>query len=205
MWLPLGVVLYIDFLSACTAGGSLCASLEHLSGAGALLLQLYGLSHPADSRLRDMSILAALLFVVNNWSIGAVGAAGVNLLLAARVYASARLDKVGPASRLGWFCIFSFSTTLAMILPGVTPLALLLSASSLWIGYAYFYQEGAGLRVSLGLNKLLWIANAVTYDSTWQVVLCVLGALASFVGAWRVRERQAPESREHKAASTVVS
>ena len=175
-----------SLFSVCFTDSFWCDALEHLTGAVALLLQLYGLAHPEDKRLRQMSVLAAIVFALNHFSVGAVGAMGVNLLLAVRTHMSNRLLGASQATRLFWFVLLSLGTTLALLLPGVTPLSLFLTLSALWIGYAYFFQAGVALRMSLGINKLLWLANAFAYDSEWQVLLCMLGAGASFFGAWRV-------------------
>lgn len=194
---------FLSVLNACAPGGWFCTALEHCTGAAALVLQVYGLAHPQDTRLRQMALIAALMFVFNNFAIGAVGAAGVNLLLAIRVYASAQLENSAPGPKLLWFMAFTAGTTLAMLAPGVTALSLVLGASSAWIGYAFFYQTGVALRVSLGINKLLWIANAVAYDSGWQVILCLIGGVASFVGAWRVYQAQTASARTDSMLGVV--
>lgn len=194
--------LFLAALNVCSPGGLACSLLEHVTGAVALILQLYGLSHPQDKRLREMSAIAALVFALNHFSLGAVGAAGVNVLLAIRVQASIYLERSAPIPKFFWFCAFTAGTTAAMLLPGITPLALLLGASAVWIGYAYFYQSGISLRVSLGINKLLWIANAIAYDSVWQFALAALGGAASFVGAWRVYQAQAASGSSATATSS---
>ena len=184
----------VSFLSVCFTDSFWCDALEHLTGAVALLLQLYGLANPEDKRLRQMSVLAALVFALNHFSVGAVGAMGVNLLLAVRTHMSNQLQGASRKKRLLWFVLLSMGTTVALLLPGITPLSLFLAFSALWIGYAYFFQAGVALRMSLGINKLLWLANAFAYDSVWQVVLCLLGAGASFFGAWRVAQEARQKS-----------
>ncbi|MBW8461871.1 MAG: hypothetical protein K0M68_03965 [Acidovorax sp.] len=45
---------------------------------------------------------------------------------------------------------------------------------------------GIRLRLVIGMNCLLWLSNAVIYESPWQFATGCLAAGAAFIGAWRI-------------------
>lgn len=158
---------------------------EHLTGALALGLNVYALASSKDGRLRELSTLASVTMLAHNLFIGAMTAAALHTLFILRTRTSTWLLEAG-AVRKRWACAGFVSATLAFGAATYTGgVSALLMAGSCCVTTAFFFSRGAVLRAVIGLNSLVWLVNAVVYDSAWQFASGVLGAGSAALGVWR--------------------
>lgn len=142
--------------------------------------------HRNDGHLRRSSMMAALLWALNNLLIGAETAAALSVLSAGRTATSVALARKAArlrAASCGAFMLLALAIALATWegLPSA-----LTATASLMSTWAMFYFAGVRLRLVLLVGAVLWLAHALIYGSWEQAFAQVLAIGASAYGAWRI-------------------
>ena len=103
-----------------------------------------------------------------------------------RNYMVIRPDKLSARMKI-WLCAaFICATWLAAVATWSGPLSIALALGSSCVTYAFFFLGGIRLRLVIGMNCLIWLSNAIVYESPWQFATGCLAAGAAFTGAWRI-------------------
>ena len=103
-----------------------------------------------------------------------------------RNYMAIRPDKLSARMKI-WLCAaFICATWLAAVATWSGPLSIALALGSSCVTYAFFFLGGIRLRLVIGMNCLIWLSNAIVYESPWQFATGCLAAGAAFTGAWRI-------------------
>lgn len=168
------------------------AVLVHATGLCALALNLVALVCNCERRLRVRSGIAGMVWALNNFLLGANGAAALSVVSAGRTATSAvTLHGAGLQRRVafGGFCLL----TLAIgVLTWVDWTSTLILAASLISTYAVFHLTGRSLRWVMLAVSAMWMVNAWSYGSWEQMAANVLSATASLIGACRVGRAAEP-------------
>jgi hypothetical protein len=163
---------------------------QHLidaTGIVALSLNVTGLLRPNDRSYLKTSGWASALWAFNNLLIGAHTAAALSALGVGRqASAAALLDRPGRVKALAFAAIVAATLAIAGLtwngMHSVFPLA-----GSLTATIAVFLLRGTAMRAAMVLVNLLWLTNAVTYGTWWQIVANGVCGGAAAVAAWRAR------------------
>jgi hypothetical protein len=162
--------------------------LQHFvdaTGFIALALNVSGLIGQDDRMLVKTSGWASAVWALNNLLIGAHAAAALAAISVGRqAIASTLQNDQGPRKTLA-FAALVMSVLLAGVLTWNGIGTLFLLGGSVTATYAMFYLRGAGLRLAMVLVSVLWMYNAVTYGSWWQIAANVVAGGAAAVAAWR--------------------
>ena len=85
-----------------------------------------------------------------------------------RNYMAIRPDKLSARMKI-WLCAaFICATWLAAVATWSGPLSIALALGSSCVTYAFFFLGGIRLRLVIGMNCLIWLSNAIVYESPWQ-------------------------------------
>ena len=153
------------------------------AGATALALNISGLAHPNDRTLRTKTGVAAALWAVNNFLMGAYSAAALSLVSASRQATVNAVDARGSRVRQSAFAAFMALTLLAGWLTWSGPVSAFTTAGSLLTCVAVFHLRDARLRWAMVASAALWMVNALVFNSWWQVAANLLAAAAAAWGA----------------------
>lgn len=160
--------------------------LIHATGMSALVLNVIALVRTCERSLRVQSSLAGVIWAFNNMLLGAHTAAALSLVSAGRTATSAATLQSDESLRR--VIVLGFAL-LTLVIGAVTWhgwSSVLLIIASLLSTYAMFYLRGRPLRWSMLAVSALWMVNACTYDSWYQIVANAATAAAALYGAWRV-------------------
>lgn len=165
----------------------------HATGIIALILNVAGLIVKNDSTLRKNSFLASMFTIAHNAFIGSATATVLCAIIFLRNYMAIRPDKLSVRKKSLLCGAFIAATWIAAAATWSGAISAVLAFGSSCVTYAFFFLTGYRLRLVIGLNCLLWLSNAVIYESPWQFATGCLGAGAAFIGAWRIvrRDQQA--------------
>lgn len=167
----------------------------HATGIIALVLNVAGLIVKNDSALRKNAFFASLFTIAHNGLIGSATATALCSIIFLRNYMAIRPDKLSARKKAMVCGAFMAATWLAAAVTWSGPISAVLAVGSSCVTYAFFFLAGFRLRLVIGMNCLLWLSNAVIYESPWQFATGCLAAGAAFIGAWRiVRNDQKPQS-----------
>ena len=161
--------------------------LIHASGLFALMFNIKGLVRPCDRTLRRTTGFAALLWSVNNFLLGAHTAAALSVVTVGRQMSAQSVQQAPQARRL-LACLGFMALMLGIaVFTWHGPITLVTTAGSMLATYAMFYMHGARLRLAMVGVSLLWMANAVAFDSWEQAAANVASGAAAAWGAWRIK------------------
>jgi hypothetical protein len=167
----------------------------HATGIIALVLNVAGLIVKNDSALRKNAFLASLFTIAHNALIGSATATALCSIIFLRNYMAIRPDKLSARKKTMLCGSFMSATWIAAAVTWSGPISAVLAVGSSCVTYAFFFLSGFRLRLVIGVNCLLWLSNAVIYESPWQFATGCLAAGAAFIGAWRiVRKDQQAQS-----------
>ena len=172
--------------------------LVHATGLAALGLNLRGVLTRHDRRLRATTGVAALLWALNNFLIGAETAAVLSIIAAGRQAGSVAAER-RPRIQ-AWTCAAFIALNIAAGIvtwdgwPSVE-----IVAASVAVTYAMFFLSGVKLRLVMLVSAILWGFNAVAFHSWEQILANVLCAVAAMLGAWRASRLQGSTPRESAA------
>lgn len=168
--------------------------LIHACGMVALLFNIKGLVRPCDRTLRQTTGLAAVLWAVNNLLLGAHTAAALSAVTVGRQI-SAEAVQQATAQRRRLACAGFMALMLAIaVFTWHGPITLFTTGGSMLATYAMFYMQGIRLRLAMVAVSLLWMANAVAFDSWEQAAANVASGAAAAWGAWRIQRAAAAAS-----------
>ena len=160
--------------------------LIHATGLGALVLNVIALARTCERSLRVQSSLAGVIWACNNLLLGAHTAAALSLVGAGRTATSAATLQSDESLRRAIFLGFAVLTLAIGAVTWHGWSSVLLIIASLLSTYAMFYLRGRQLRWSMLAVSALWMYNACTYDSWYQIVANAATGAAALYGAWRV-------------------
>ncbi len=161
------------------------ALLIHATGLGALALNVIALACTCERTLRLRSGIAGMAWALNNFLMGAHGAAALSVLGASRTATSAvTLGARGP--RAIGFAVFAALTLAVGVATWGGWASLLIVGASLMSTYAVFHLTGRSLRWVMLAVSALWMFNAWRYGSWEQMAANLISAAASLWGACRV-------------------
>lgn len=158
----------------------------HATGIIALVLNVAGLIVKNDSALRKNAFSASLFTIAHNALIGSVTATALCSIIFIRNYMAIRPDKLSARKKAMLCGAFMAATWIAAAVTWSGPISAVLALGSSCVTYAFFFLHGFRLRLVIGMNCLLWLSNAVIYESPWQFATGCLAAGAAFIGAWRI-------------------
>lgn len=158
----------------------------HATGIIALVLNVTGLVVRNDAFLRRNSFWASLFTIAHNALIGSATATALCLIIFLRNYLAIRPETLSMRRKVVFCGAFMVATWVAAGVTWSGPISLVLAFGSSCVTYAFFFLAGVRLRAVIGMNCLLWLSNAVIYDSPWQFATGCLAAGAAFTGAWRI-------------------
>jgi hypothetical protein len=164
---------------------SITQYLIHASGLIALVLNIQGLVRPCDRTLRKTTGIAAFLWALNNFLLGAHTAAALSAVSVGRqVSATAVQSSTELKRRLacGGFMALSLLVG-AWTWHG--PTTIFTVSAVLIATYAMFHLHGFALRMSMLLVSVLWMANAFAFDSLEQMAANLATGVAAAIGALR--------------------
>jgi hypothetical protein len=169
--------------------------IEHFvdgTGLVALSLSVTGLIAKDDRTLTVTGGWASAVWALNNLLIGAQTAAALSALSVGR-QAGVWVLQGHPRRLKGLaFSIVAVATVLIALLTWNGSGTVFPVAGSLVASYAVFYQSGAKLRLAMVVVNALWMHNAVSYGSGWQVAANLIAGAAAAIGAWRAFDGAAP-------------
>jgi hypothetical protein len=161
--------------------------LIHATGLIALYLNIRGLMRPCDRTLRRTTGIAAFLWGVNNFLLGAHAAAALSVVSAGRQVSATAVQSSTQRKRMlacGGFMLLS-------LVVGVCtwhgPSTVFMLVAVLLSTYAMFYMQGFRLRATMVLVSMLWMVNAFAFDSLEQMAANLATAAAAVIGARRSR------------------
>lgn len=167
----------------------------HATGIIALILNVAGLIVKNDSALRKNAFFASLFTIAHNALIGSATATALCSIIFLRNYMAIRPDKLSARKRALLCGAFMSATWIAAVVTWSGPISAILALGSSCVTYAFFFFVGFRLRLVIGMNSLLWLSNAIIYESPWQFATGCLAAGAAFIGAWRIgRNNQQAQS-----------
>jgi len=158
----------------------------HATGIIALILTVAGLVVKNDSVLRKNAFLASLFTIAHNALIGSATATALCSIIFLRNFMAIRPDKLSARKKAMLCGAFMAATWIAAVVTWSGPISAVLAFGSSCVTYAFFFLVGIRLRLVIGMNCLLWLSNAVIYESPWQFATGCLAAGAAFIGAWRI-------------------
>ena len=162
--------------------------LQHFvdaTGLIALSLNVSGLIRQDDRVLVKTSGWASAIWALNNLLIGAQTAAVLSAISVGRQAIAATLQNDPGPRKTSAFAMLVLATLLVGSLTWNGLGTLFLLTGSLIATYAMFYLRGAGLRLAIVLVNVLWMYNAVTVGSWWQIAANVVAGGAAALAAWR--------------------
>ena len=160
--------------------------LIHATGASALVLNVVALARTCERSLRVQSSLAGIIWAYNNLLLGAHTAAALSLVSAGRTATSAVTLQSDESLRRPIVIGFAVLTLAIGVVTWHGWSSVLLIIASLLSTYSMFYMRGRQLRCSMLVVSALWMVNACTYDSWYQIAANAATAGAALYGAWRV-------------------
>ncbi|CAN7637086.1 YgjV family protein [Acidovorax sp. LjRoot129] len=163
----------------------------HATGIIALVLNVAGLIVKNDSALRRNAFWASLFTIAHNASIGSATATALCSIIFLRNYMAIRPDKLSLRKKVVLCSAFMGATWVAAAVTWSGPISVVLAVGSSCVTYAFFFLAGVRLRLVIGMNCLLWLSNAIIYESPWQFATGCLAAGAAFAGAWRIHRHHA--------------
>jgi hypothetical protein len=158
----------------------------HATGIIALILNVAGLVVKNDSALRKNAFLASLFTIAHNALIGSATATALCSIIFLRNYMAIRPDKLSARNKAMLCGAFMAATWIAAAVTWSGAISAVLALGSSCVTYAFFFLVGFRLRLVIGMNCLLWLSNAVIFESPWQFATGCLAAGAAFIGAWRI-------------------
>lgn len=161
--------------------------LIHASGLFALMFNIKGLVRPCDRTLRRTTGLAAVLWAVNNLLLGAHTAAALSAVTVGRQISADAVQQATERKRLLACLGFMALMLVIAIVTWHGAITLVTTAGSMLATYAMFYMHGVRLRLAMVAVSLLWMANAVAFDSWEQAAANIASGAAAAWGAWRIK------------------
>jgi hypothetical protein len=161
--------------------------LIHATGFAALALNVAGLIRKSDRSLRHSTGWASALWGVNNLLMGAHSAAALSAVSVGRQASASVMEGRHERTRLLTCAAFIVVTLGVCALTWNGAATLLITAGSLLATGAMFYMRGMFLRIAMCGVAVLWMYNAWTFGSWWQIFGNLLSGGAAAVGAWRAR------------------
>jgi hypothetical protein len=158
------------------------------TGLAALAMNLRGLAHKSDRKLRRNSAWSSALWALNSLLMGFPGTALINMVSVGRQAGAATVE--GRAARVKALTCGVF-LAIALLIGALTwrgSATACTTAASMLATYAMFYMRGARLRLALAFVAVLWIYNGIAYHAWWQLTSSVLSLGMAMYGAWRARE-----------------
>jgi len=159
--------------------------LIHATGLIALYLNIRGLVRPCDRTLRQTTGVAAFLWALNNFLLGAYAAAALSLVSAGRQVSATAVQSSTQRKRMlacGGFMLLSLAVG---VFTWHGPTTMFTLGAVLLTTYAMFYMHGSRLRMSMLLVSMLWMVNAFAFDSLEQMAANLATAVAAVIGARR--------------------
>lgn len=161
----------------------------HATGVVSLILTVAGLVVRNDATLRKNSFWASIFTIAHNALIGSATATALCSIIFLRNYMAIRPNSLTMRKRVLLCGAFMLVTWVAAALTWNGPISAVLAFGSSCVTYAFFFLAGVRLRLVIGMNCLLWLSNAIIYESPWQFATGCLAAGAAFTGAWRIRRQ----------------
>jgi hypothetical protein len=160
-------------------------SLVDATGVIALSLNVSGLIARDDRVLVKTSGWASAIWALNNLLMGAHPAAALSALGVGRQALASTLQNDHGRLKTQAFAGLAVAILFIGCLTWSGVGTLLLLAGSLIATYAMFYLRGTGLRLAMVLVNMLWMYNAVTHESWWQIAANLIAGGAAALAAWR--------------------
>jgi hypothetical protein len=166
--------------------------LAHATGIAALGLSVRALVVRSDRELNRASGLSAILWALNNLTLGAHAAAALSAVAAGRQASTSYAERLGARTRRWGCAIFVAVSAAAGALTWEGWTTVPTTVATMIVSYAVFYTSGARLRLIMLASALAWMYNAWALHSWEQILANALTAAAASIGAWRTRltERQ---------------
>jgi Bacterial inner membrane protein len=159
------------------------------TGLAALAMNLRGLAHKSDRKLRRNSAWSSALWALNSLLMGFPGTAAINMVSVGRQASAATVEGRAARVRAGTCAVFLLISFVIGVVTWRGVATACTTAASMLATYAMFYMSGTRLRLALALVASLWIFNGIAYRAWWQLTSSVLSLAMAMYGAWRARER----------------
>jgi hypothetical protein len=167
------------------------------TGVIALSLTTSALIGSSDRTMFRASGWASAIWALNSLLIGAYTAAALSVLGVGRQVSASKLMDRPTRTKTVAFGILAMATLLIAAATWTGAATLFPVIGSLIASYAMLYLRGAALRWSMVAVSALWMVNAITFDSLWQIAANGLAGGAAAVGAWRARSTGVAENAAH--------
>lgn len=159
--------------------------LIHATGLIALYFNIQGLVRPCDRTLRQTTGVAAFLWALNNFLLGAHAAAALSVVSAGRQVSATAVQSGTQRKRMLACGAFMLLSLVVGVCTWHGPTTIFTLGAVLLATVAMFHMQGFQLRMAMLLVSMLWMFNAFAFDSLEQMAANLATAVAAIIGAWR--------------------